>query len=148
MLYIAYGSNLNIEQMGRRCPSATIVGTAVLKGWRLLFKGSKSGSYLTIEKAKGYEVPLAVWNVTKDDIKALDMYEGYPSFYYKRWFILPCSDGKRHRVFAYIMHENRKIGVPSAYYVGVCKHGYESFGFDKDILYQALDLSLRGEAIQ
>lgn len=46
--YIAYGSNLNVPQMRMRCPRATILGTANLTGWELLFKGSKTGSYLTI----------------------------------------------------------------------------------------------------
>ena len=39
--YIAYGSNLNLPQMRGRCPGATIVGTAVIENYRLLFKGSK-----------------------------------------------------------------------------------------------------------
>ena len=47
--YLAYGSNLNIPQMQYRCPEARIVGTAVIEGYRLLFNGSKTGSYLTIE---------------------------------------------------------------------------------------------------
>ena len=50
--YIAYGSNLNVRQMRMRCPHATILGTANLKGWELFFKGSKTGSYLTIEEAR------------------------------------------------------------------------------------------------
>ena len=41
--YIAYGSNLNMEQMGIRCPSATAVGTGFLKGFRLMYKGSLTG---------------------------------------------------------------------------------------------------------
>ena len=36
--YIAYGSNLNVQQMRMRCPNASILGTAVLKDWELLFK--------------------------------------------------------------------------------------------------------------
>ena len=31
--YIAYGSNLNVEQMAFRCPHATILGTAELKAF-------------------------------------------------------------------------------------------------------------------
>ena len=50
--YIAYGSNLNVRQMRMRCPSARIIGTSVLKDYELLFKGSKTGSYLTIEKCE------------------------------------------------------------------------------------------------
>ena len=57
--YIAYGSNLNVPQMRMRCPHATILGTANLKGWELLFKGSKTGSYLTIEECAGGTVPVA-----------------------------------------------------------------------------------------
>ena len=86
--YIAYGSNLNIRQMRWRCPTARIIGTAELVGWRLLFKGSKTGSYLTIEPFAGSRVPIAVWDVTPEDELALDHYEGYPSFYYKKELII------------------------------------------------------------
>ena len=47
--YIAYGSNLNIRQMLMRCPDARVAGTSVIEDYQLLFKGSKTGSYLTIE---------------------------------------------------------------------------------------------------
>ena len=79
--YIAYGSNLNVRQMRMRCPSARIIGTSVLKDYELLFKGSKTGSYLTVEKKSGISVPVAVWEVTAEDEKALDRYEGFPNFY-------------------------------------------------------------------
>ena len=39
--YIAYGSNLNVRQMKFRCPTAKIVGTAVIGDYELLYKGSK-----------------------------------------------------------------------------------------------------------
>jgi hypothetical protein len=41
--YIAYGSNLNIRQMRMRCPHARVIGTAVIKDYELLFKGSLTG---------------------------------------------------------------------------------------------------------
>ena len=56
--YIAYGSNLNVYQMRFRCPNARIIGTAVMPDYELLFKGSKTGSYLTIEPKDGSSVPL------------------------------------------------------------------------------------------
>ena len=65
--YVAYGSNLNVRQMKMRCPGATILGTAKLKDYELLFKGSKTGSYLTIEKKEGSTVPVAIWEVTESD---------------------------------------------------------------------------------
>lgn len=141
-LYIAYGSNLNVMQMKTRCPNAKILGTAKLKGWELLFKGSKSGSYLTIEKKENAIVPVAIWEIGETDEKALDRYEGYPNFYYKKDIKLECDEicsGKQCVInaFAYIMHEERQIGVPSLFYLSTCFDGYDTFCFDKQILVDA-----------
>ena len=70
--YAAYGSNLNLGQMAMRCPGAKPLGTAWLEDWQLLFKGSKSGSYLMIDPKKGSRVPLGVWKVSKADEQMLD----------------------------------------------------------------------------
>ena len=67
--YLAYGSNLNIKQMQMRCPGAKPVGTMVLEGYELLFKGSKTGSYLTIEKKIGGKVPVGIWQVSEQHEK-------------------------------------------------------------------------------
>ena len=140
--YIAYGSNLNVEQMVYRCPDAKIIGTSVMEGWQLLFKGSKTGSYLTIERKVGSKVPVAIWEVSARDEKNLDRYEGYPSFYYKRHMVLN-RKGKLLDAFVYIMHENRKIGIPSDHYIDTCLEGYEDFGFDRKYIDEAIDLSYR-----
>ena len=144
--YVAYGSNLNIGQMQRRCPDARIIGTAEMKDRRLLFRGSKTGSYLTVEKANGFSVPVAVWAVSKADEASLDRYEGYPAFYYKEELKLPIKGirtgrVRNRRVFVYIMHEDRPIGIPSAMYMRVCAEGYRDFGFDLDILADAYERS-------
>ena len=107
--YLAYGSNLNVQQMRFRCPDAKVVGTAEIKDYQLLFKGSKTGSYLTIEKKKGDMVPVAVWAVSKRDELALDRYEGFPDFYYKTEMELPVKCWKADKTktltaFVYIMH--------------------------------------------
>lgn len=96
--YIAYGSNLNITQMRFRCPNARIIGTSVVPDYELLFKGSKTGSYLTIEPKAGASVPVAVWETTADDELALDRYEGYPTFYYKAEMTLPITGIKSGKV--------------------------------------------------
>ena len=90
--YLAYGSNLNVKQMQFRCPDAKIVGTAEIPNYQLLFKGSKTGSYLTIEPKQGCTVPVAVWSVSERDELALDRYEGYPHFYYKTELELPLTE--------------------------------------------------------
>ena len=43
-MYIAYGSNMDLEQMQHRCPEAELLGAGHLENWRLMFKGSKTGA--------------------------------------------------------------------------------------------------------
>ena len=78
------------------------------------------------------------------DEAALDRYEGFPNFYYKRDIKLQYKGirtGKRRTVtaFAYIMHEDRPIGIPSNFYMRTCLEGYDTFRFDKNILVDAYD---------
>lgn len=47
-LYVAYGSNLNKDQMQWRCPRAKFVGTGVIEDYELQFKGSLRGAHATI----------------------------------------------------------------------------------------------------
>ena len=144
--YSAYGSNLNREQMRQRCPFATPMGTAYLEDWRLLFKGSKTGAYLTIEPAPGERVPVAVWSVTDFDEERLDRYEGFPDFYRKEELTLTYTgieSGKprRKRCFVYIMNDVCPVALPSNRYVNTCLEGYMDFRFSPVHLYRALDVS-------
>nr|DAZ37240.1 MAG TPA: hypothetical protein [Caudoviricetes sp.] len=145
--YIAYGSNLNIRQMRFRCSGAKPIGISAIPDYELLFKGSKTGAYLTIEPKDGGLVPVAVWEVTADDEKHLDIYEGYPNFYYKKEVRLPIrlANGKTKKVtaFVYIMHEEREIAIPSMTYIRTCEEGYRNFGFDTKFLDAAYEISAK-----
>ena len=146
-LYLAYGSNLNLDQMKFRCPDAKIIGTGKISDYELLFKGSLTGSYLTIEKKPGAYVPVAIWETSEADERTLDVYEGCPRFYYKKLLTIPCRDksGKVHNrtAYVYIMHEDRKIGVPRNEYVEACMEGYKAFGFDEELLWTAYTNALK-----
>ena len=149
--YLAYGSNLNVRQMRMRCPTARMIGTATLENYRLMFKGSKTGSYLNIEPEEGCSVPVGVWEVSARDELALDRYEGYPTFYYKKELELPITGivtGKvrQRNAFVYIMHEDRQLGVPSNLYMRICMEGYSDFGFDYDVLWDAYEYSRQEDA--
>ena len=76
--YIAYGSNLSVEQMADRCPDAKIAGQAVLAGWELLFRGCA-----TIAPNPKKNTPVLVWEISERDEENLDFYEGYPNYYRK-----------------------------------------------------------------
>ena len=144
--YIAYGSNLNVPQMRWRCPDARVIGTGALKDMALLFKGSRTGSYLTIEEEKGAEVPVTVWEVSENDEKSLDRYEGYPRFYYKtdmKVEVTGIRSGKTRvkDAFVYIMREDSEPGIPTRDYFRTCLEGYRTFGFDEKFLVEAVKRS-------
>ena len=146
--YLAYGSNLSIEQMERRCPGAVYVGTAELKGYRLLFKHSKSGAYLTVEKKRGRSVPLVVWRISEYHEKRLDRFEGCPVYYYKTtktvdvFNLLDGGFAGTVEGVIYILHEDRPFGTPTFRYFNVCMEGYERFGFDMSLMEKAVEESL------
>lgn len=130
--YIAYGSNLSLEQMAVRCPDASVVGVGVLTDWKLAF-----GQHATIEPCEGAEVPVLVWSISDRDERRLDRYEGYPRYYYKDWIPVSVA-GEEFTALVYIMTEEQKAGLPTDYYVDIIREGYERFGFDMDVLQNAL----------
>lgn len=136
--YIAYGSNLNLPQMKQRCPSAKVVGTSEIEGYELLFRGSKTGAYATIEPCEGSKVPVLIWSVKPADELALDRYEGYPRFYGKEAMNLEVAD-QQVSAFVYVMTDGLQPGVPSEYYLKTIEDGYETAGFDVAVLEKALD---------
>lgn len=149
--YIAYGSNLNVAQMAWRCPDATVAGVGTLHGWQLRFRGSKTGSYLTIEPKAGASVPVGVWEITDRDEQALDRYEGFPHFYYKRTLPLTMQDhltGQETEIEAlvYIMHDDRPLGVPTWGYVATCFEGCMDFYLGTEALEEAINRA-RKEAV-
>lgn len=84
-LYFAYGSNLNLEQMERRCPAAKPIGPAVLHGYELRFRGNYGGSGVaTIAPKQGGHVAGLLWELTPACEQALDRYEGCPHLYEKQ----------------------------------------------------------------
>lgn len=135
-LYLAYGSNLNLAQMADRCPTATVLGSSVMTGWRLLFRGAHAGAVATVEPFEGGSVPVLVWEITPADEAALDRYEGWP-FLYRKEVVSVELDGKSVEAMVYILNDGRLLGQPSCYYYSTILEGYKSAGFDTEILRKA-----------
>ena len=135
-LYIAYGSNLNLEQMNCRCPTATVVGKSELKDYTLVFRGNSYG-VVTIEPKKGCTVPVLIWDIKEFDEMSLDCYEGYPKLYGKENLQVEL-EGKTINAMAYVMTEGHRLQLPSKSYLETIQDGYKTAGFDLKILYQAV----------
>lgn len=148
-LYIAYGSNLNIEQMAIRCPTARIINKGVLKDYELNFRGGMGFGVATVEPRSGSDVPVLLWNIRPGDEKALDIYEGWPHLYRKENKTVLCS-GKNLPAMVYIMNEGRPYGTPSVHYLNTIARGYETAGFDLSFLEQSVkrtQLEMEKEAL-
>jgi len=79
-LYFAYGSNMNRQQMGRRCPKASLLGIGRLPNFE--FRINRQG-VATIAPREGGEVYGVLWYITPSDERSLDRYEGVPEAYSK-----------------------------------------------------------------
>lgn len=131
-LYVAYGSNLNLAQMARRCPRAKVVGCGVLNDYQLTFR-----RVATIEPEKEAITPVGVWEITPIDERSLDIYEGYPSYYRKETVKVELPD-RTVEAMVYIMNDGKPQLPPDGYYK-VIEDGYRDVGLDLKYLQGALD---------
>lgn len=134
MLYVAYGSNLNLEQMKWRCPDSKVVGTGIIRDWRLVFN-----THADIIPSKGSYVPVVVWDVPKADWYYLDIYEGYPKYYIKRKVTVEIGAEKKKCV-VYVMADDMKgFAPPFMSYWDTIMEGYHDNDIkETSILYSAL----------
>ena len=131
MLYFAYGSNLNIFQMQRRCKDSKFLKKIKLKDFRLTFRSRYRAA--DIEPKKNSIVPGALFEISKSDEKKLDLYEDYPILYKKYYFTYY---GKK--VMTYTMVKKTKFTYPTERYLNVVKRGYKDCKLEKKYLLKAL----------
>lgn len=145
-LYVAYGSNLNMEQMKDRCPGAQFVGTGVVENHELQFKGSLYNAHATIAPKEGSSVPVGIWTIQKRDESNLDGYEGYRpkggGYYDKEQIPVKMDDGRTLNGMVYIMDQRKDFGHPSPGYYHTVRQGYLDCGLDTAVLDRAVENSM------
>lgn len=129
--YIAYGSNMKTNDMKKRCPTAKRIGKFEMTGYRLMFN-----KYATIIKAENSSVPAVLWEISEEDEKSLDIYEGFPKLYRKETVTLYIND-KKADAFIYIMNDFVPY-PPAKEYFNIILSSYKEFGFSTDNLKEAL----------
>ena len=132
MLYFAYGSNLNLFQMKRRCKDSVFLKKYELKGYKLNFRSKYRAA--DIEKSKNSIVPGALFEISKSDEKKLDVYEDFPILYKKLYFTY-----YNKTVMTYIMVNKTEFRYPTERYLNVVKQGYKDCNLNTDCLFKALN---------
>lgn len=89
-IYFAYGSNLCVQQMARRCPEASDPRPATLADhdWLINQRG-----VATVEPFPGSRVHGVLWRVSDRDLAALDSAEGVPVRYRRDRLTVHTTDG-------------------------------------------------------
>lgn len=121
--YFAYGSNLCVRQMARRCPGAVDPRPATLADhdWLINERG-----VATVEQFDGSQVHGVLWQLTDTDLATLDSAEGVPVRYRRDRLTVHTDDGQ-HQAWVYIDHRVEP-GPPRPGYLervvdGALQHG-------------------------
>ena len=133
-LYAAYGSNCDPAQMLERCPHSPSAGTGWLRGWRLTFGGEDigwEGALATIVQAPGEDVFVALYDVTDQDAKALDAWEGADLGIYRKLKVRVQALDQDHLAWVYVL-DSYEGGLPSARYLGLLADAAEAAGAPDD----------------
>ena len=131
MLYFAYGSNLHLFQMKKRCKDSVFLKKINLKDFKLTFRSKYRAA--DIEPKKNSIVPGALFEISRSDEKKLDLYEDYPILYKKYYFYY--YDKK---IMTYTMINKTFFTFPTERYLNIVKQGYKDCNLNKKYLHKAL----------
>lgn len=132
MLYLAYGMNTNIDQMASRCPSSVSIGRVDIPNFRLVFRGVAD-----IEESYDSILQTVMWDITSDCEAALDILEGFPNFYTKKYIDVKFGR-KTYEAMLYQMIGGRNTYyAPDPYYQQMLEDGYQDHGLDLNQIYNA-----------
>lgn len=136
MLYFAYGSNLNIQQMKFRCRNAIPFKGIAIGKFKLVFR-----YFADIQKGNDNDIIYGgLWKISPECEISLDKYEGVEQNLYKKlWF-----NYKGEKVLFYKMSDY-DIMSPKEQYIKIIEDGYDDFQLPKDFLYEAVSHSLENE---
>lgn len=118
--YFAYGMNTNVDEMQRRCPTASNVGRAILPDHKFVFK-----YHADIVQDQDSRVEGVLWVIGKDDENSLDMLEGYPVYYEKKQVTVWTDPETSVSAMTYYMTDvNGDLSKPASSYFDTVKDGY------------------------
>lgn len=132
-LYFAYGSNMDIDQMAGRCPSAVFVETATLQGYE--FELDCTGVATVVESC-GSTVYGVLWLISESDEQELDWYEGVSSGCYRK-AVLPVIDAEGESLPALVYVSNRDVHDGITYrsgYLNNIINNAKRLGFDTEYI--------------
>ncbi|MBF0122263.1 MAG: gamma-glutamylcyclotransferase [Candidatus Omnitrophica bacterium] len=131
MYYFSYSYFLNRRAFFLTCPDASYLGLAELSGYMLMFDGYsplRRGAIANIETSEDDEVWGCLYDVSQDNLDALDRFHGYPN-HSKRSHLKVRSKATGENVEAWVYyHDPLAEGVPSHEYIRAVVKGARDSG--------------------
>ncbi len=137
MLYFAYGSNMEKEQMQRRCPNHKFVSVARLDHYTLAFTRYSDrwdGGVADLLPERGKVVHGVLYEITLEDLKLLDQYTGYPHCYLRGDVILETTSKEKLPAMTYFA-VRQGVLKPSRRYLEQILKGARSYHLPKDYIH-------------
>ena len=135
MKYFAYGMNTNLDEMAARCPGAVCLGPAWINDYALVFR-----YFADIEPSAGGWCDGVLWEITDDNLTALDRLEGYP-WHYTRFTVVVHTDRGSDTALVYQMTDQSYEQPPSGHYYNMVAEGYVQNSVPTDQLIANLELA-------
>src|SRR3954453_16791299 len=114
--------------MGERCPHSPLRGTGWLEGWRLTFGGEEhgwDGALATIVQYPFEQVFVAIYDVTDEDVSALDGWEAGGPGVFRKIKVRVSTLDQEVVAWVYVL-DAFEGGLPSASYLGVLADAAEA----------------------
>lgn len=137
-LYIIYGRNLSKRKMQKVCPTANPIAVATLKEQQLVFQGSPYGARANVVPADGHEVPVVVWEISDQDVQALDSFEGLADCLSTKKYMEIDVNGETRCAAIYTLDSTIPYGIPSDGYLQDMADGYREFNLPITALNEAV----------
>jgi len=145
-LYLSYGANCNKDDMKVRAPGSIPIGVYKLFNFKLAFN-----HVADIRQAPGNTCICGLWFITDDCESSLDLFEGYPTLYNKKYikiekgYIKPFEwisldetlKDNDNTALLYVMNGGGRYSPPSKSYTNTISKGYDFFNIPKTQLKDA-----------
>ena len=128
--YFAYGSNLEVDAMRERCPSARPLERAILPDWE--FRINERG-FATVVPVPGKTVYGALWELDSAAEAALDAYEAIDEGLYRKVTHPVVVAGQAREVLVYLATHSRP-GRPHPGYLEGILEAARCWGFPAEYL--------------
>lgn len=137
MLYFAYGSNMDREQMKARCPDAELIGIGVMAEHALCFPRrsiKRNCGVSSVAPRQGQETWGVIYRLGPKDLAALDASEGFRSERaaelnsYNRVPVLVVIDDVPTEMVTYIAVDQKDAPLPSEAYLRHIREGARQHG--------------------